>query len=145
MISAQEARPRRGGSDPRSQYAVDQNVGVRSGHSVGQFAKQDTFDAELLFNEDDSYNVDGCRALVAMWQAQIDLFDAAEKVGAKYTVKWGGNNRDVSSRFTRVTGCDQKDPETGERLTKAPLMRHFIAFLRSKISANASSGDDDSI
>ena len=78
---------------------------------------------------------------MAKWQGELDLLDAAEKVGEDYTLKWGGKQSDVISGFSKVTGCDQKDPETGARLTKDPLMRHFIAFLRSKISADASSGD----
>ena len=144
LISAQDKRPRRGDSGQPSKYVpVDQNVGVRKGPSSGQKAKQDKFDVDTLFNEDNSYNVDGCRALAAMWQGEIDLFDAAKKDGVDYILKWGGKATEVATKFNRATGCGQT--VEGERLTKAPLMRHFVAFLRSKISANASSGDDDSI
>ena len=144
LISTQAARPRRGGSgELRQPVAVDQGVGVRSGHSVGRFAKLAAFDADALLNEDDSYNVDACLALLAKWQGELDLLDAAEKVGENYTLKWGGKQVDVLSGFCRVTGCDQKDPETGDRLTKGPLMRHFIAFLRERI-AETQSGDEGS-
>jgi hypothetical protein len=137
-----DERPRRGGSGQPSKYVVvDQNVGVKKGHSVGQFAKQDTFDADALFNVDDSYNVDACRALVVKWQGEIDLFDAAEKDGGEYIIKWGGHANIVPRDFARVTRC--KQTVKGERLRGAPLMRHFIAFLEGII--DASSGDDDSI
>ena len=139
MISAQAERPRRG-SGSRSQHVpVDQNVGVRKG--VRRNAEQDWFDADALFNADDSYNVDACMALMAKWQGEIDLFDAAAKAGEEYTVKWGGVGKTVRKDFTRSTGCKQR--VEGETLTKAPLMRHFIAFLRERI-AETQSGDEGS-
>lgn len=143
MTSAQDERPRRGVSGQPSKYVpVDQDVGVRKGHSVGRFAKQDTFDADALFNKDDSYNVDACRALVVKWQGEIDLFDAAAKAGSpKYIVKWGGKEEIVRRDFTKLTKCKQS--VKGERLRGAALMRHFIAFLEG-IIADASSGGDSS-
>ena len=145
LISAQAARPRRGvpGQQQTKYAAVDQDVGARKGHSVGRNAKQVGFDADALLNEDHSYNVDACRALVVKWQREVDLFDAAEKDCGKYTIKWGGNSDIVPRDFSRVTGCDQRDPDTRAKLRKAPLMRHFIAFLEGII--DASSGDGDSI
>jgi len=144
LISAQDKRPRRGDSGQPSKYVpVDQNVGVRKGPSSGQHAKMAALDLTVLKNEDGSYNVDECRALADKWQGEIDLFDAAAKGGEEYSVKWGGEQRDVRKNFTKLTKC--KQTVEGERLMGAPLMRHYIAFLRSKIAANASSGDDDSI
>ena len=142
MISAQEARPRRGGSgELRQPVVVDQGVGVRKGHSVGRFAKQVGFDADALFNEDDSYNVDACQALAAMWQGEIDLFDAAAKAGSpKYIVKWGGCSDIVMRDFSRMTGCIQR--VNGERLRGAALMRHFIAFLEAIPGVADASSDD---
>ena len=140
MISAQEERPRRGVSGPSSQYVpVDQNVGVRKGPSSGQRAKMEVFDPDALFNDDDSYNVDVCRALMAKWQGEVDLFDAAEKVGAEYTLKWGGVATEVATKFARATGCKQTVDR--ERLKGAPLMRHFIAFLEGKLDASSDDGD----
>jgi len=142
LTSAQDERPRRGVSGQPSKYVpVDQDVGVRKGHSVGRFAKQDTFDADALFNKDDSYNVDACRALVVKWQGEIDLFDAAAKAGSpKYIVKWGGCSDIVMRDFSRMTGCIQR--VNGERLRGAALMRHFIAFLEAIPGVADASSDD---
>ena len=140
MISAQDERPRRGVSEEEKKEptVVDQNVGVRKGHSVGRNAKQDSFNADALFNADDSYNVDACRALMAKWRGELALKKAADEANEEYIVKWGGKEEIVRRDFTKLTKCKQS--VDGVRLKGAPLMSHFVAFLEG-IIADASSGD----
>ena len=70
------------------------------------------------------------RALAEEWRAEVVIFDQYASRNERYTVEWGGRERDIPTDFNDITGYGTRGLSGGER------MRYWVKCLDDDIKEN---------
>jgi len=136
-------------AEARAEQKAEPLVALTGYERSAPSTKMAVFDLEALLVDDPegerSLKVDGARLLLAKWTKQVKLYDEDNS----YTLKWGGELRDVTKKFKDIFRCgyNYKDaPRVNGRipmLRGAPLMRYYIEVLEGEIKDATGDEEED--